>query len=44
MLFRSQRFPHAVMVPAALLDVDDADERIGRVDQIKSHRFILSAA
>jgi hypothetical protein len=31
------RIPHAEAVPAPLLAVDDADKRVGRVDQIQSH-------
>jgi len=31
---KAERFPHAVTVPAALLDFDDADKRVGGVDQI----------
>ncbi len=31
---KAERFPHPVTVPAAFPDSDDADERVGRIDQI----------
>jgi hypothetical protein len=31
---KAERLPHAVTVPAALLDFDDADKRVGGIDQI----------
>jgi hypothetical protein len=34
---QTERFPHTKTVPAALLDFDDADKRIGWIDQIESH-------
>jgi hypothetical protein len=33
----AERFPHAVTVPAALLDFDDVDKQVGGVDQRSSH-------
>jgi hypothetical protein len=33
----AERFPHAVRVPAALLDFDDVDKQVGGVDQISSY-------
>jgi hypothetical protein len=34
---KAERFPHAVAVPAALLDVEDAHKRVRWIDQIQSH-------
>jgi hypothetical protein len=34
---KAEWFPHVVTVPAALLDVDDAHNRVGRVDQVQLH-------
>ncbi len=34
---QAERLPDAIAVPPALLEPDDADQRIGRVDQVESH-------
>jgi hypothetical protein len=33
----AERFPHAVTVPAALLNFDDVYKQVGGVDQISLH-------
>ena len=34
----AERFPHALTVPAALLNPHDTDERVRGVDQVQAHR------